>query len=212
MNSRHFPHPACFWILCGVIVLAACSPAPAAVATPTTTPTILPPTAPPVATSTPTPTQVLLQMDATTPPVLSRCDGLSGALELQVLVGPAEAAGMEPFAVGQIPFTVGPDPDYPLQGGGPVTYEQVQQEDWGTYTVRLDLDTTLDGRCAGQPGDENLEITVQMSGDQMVEVRAAGFSGDYPWSGNTRQQLVFPLEEGSSQSGEGYRYVLHLDR
>ena len=41
-----------------------------------------------------------------TPSGSSRCDSLNGELELQVLVGPAEVVGLEPLAIGSIPFSV----------------------------------------------------------------------------------------------------------
>jgi hypothetical protein len=55
----------------------------------------------------------------------------------------------------------------------------------------------------------NLALTV--SGEQMVEVRAEGFSGDYPWSGTHEFSLSFPAEEGASAEGEGWVFVLHLN-
>ena len=44
----------------------------------------------------------------------------------------------------------------------------------GTFTVSLDMEATLDGECEGTSGSEVLNITIEMSGGQMVEVRAEG--------------------------------------
>lgn len=143
----------------------------------------------------------------------SRCAGLSGELEMQVLVGPAEVAGLEPFAIGAIPFSVlNTEGAYIIQGGGPISYYDVLEEEWGTYTVRLDMDTTIGGECGGEPGSEALEMIIEMTGEQMLEVRAEGFSGDYPWSGTNQFELSFPLEEGSAAEGEGWAFILHLNK
>ena len=165
---------------------------------------------------TPTPTStltVVVPLIVTpSPKPESRCEDLSGTLEIQVLVGPAEAAGLEPFAVGEIPFSVLAEAGtYRVQGGGPISYQEVLSEEWGTYTVSLDMDTTIDGQCGGDARSEALNIAVEMSGEQMLEVRADGFSGDYPWSGTTTVDLTFPLEEGNMQEGEGRAFILHLD-
>lgn len=145
------------------------------------------------------------------PPVASRCAGLSGSLEMQILVGPADVVGLTPVSVGSIPFSVVPDwVNYLVQGGGGVTYEETLTEDWGTYSVSLDMAGTLDGECRGEPGSEELNITVEMSGEQMVEVRAEGFQGDYPWSGMHSLNLNFPLEDGAMLEGEGWTFILHL--
>ncbi len=119
---------------------------------------------------------------------------------------------MEPFAVGEIPFSVQDEGGiYSVQGGGPISYQEVLEEAWGTYTVSLDMDTTINGQCAGDAGSEQLHMNIEMSGDQLLEVRADGFSGDYPWSGTTMISLDFPMEEGNMQSGEGWAFLLHLN-
>lgn len=162
--------------------------------------------------STPTPTSGGL-IEVAPPSDPSRCDGLSGALEIQILVGPAEAVGMEPVAVGELPFSVASeDGAYLIQGGGGVSYQQTMTEVWGTYSVSLNMAGTLQGECSGEPGSEILDVTVEMSGEQMVEVRAEGFSGDYPWSGSHTMELSFPLEEGATAEGEGWAFVLHLSK
>jgi hypothetical protein len=69
---------------------------------------------------------------------------------------------------------------------------------------------TFEGECIGEPGSEELEIITEMSGEQIVEVRADGFQGDYPWSGTHTLYLTLPLEEGAVVEGEGCAFVLHL--
>ena len=144
---------------------------------------------------------------------INRCEGLSGALEMQVLVGPAEAAGMEPVAVGDIPFSVVTNGStHAIQGNGDISYQQVLEKEWGTYSVILDLNVIISGECSGVSGSEMLNTTVEVSGEQVVEVRSDGFSGDYPWSGTHQLELTFPLEEGVSAEGEGWLFILHLNK
>lgn len=180
-------------------------PPPAPTPTPTSMPAALP-SATPTATPTP-PTGAIL---ATPEPPTSLCDGLSGEIEVRVLVGPAEAVGLEPFAVGNIPFTVttGEEPRV-VQGGGSISYADVLVEDWGTYEVTLDLQTTVDGECAVGVDGEELRITLRMTGQQMVEVDADRFHGEYPWVGEASFDLSFPIVEGATAQGEGWAFVLH---
>lgn len=200
MNSIRSQGWVMFWILSFMIVMVACSQ--------TSDPSL-----PPTATPTPTPPGGGGPLLEPTPEVVSRCQGLSGELEMLVLVGPAEAAGLEPFAVGVIPFTVQSNGGvHSIQGGGPIFYQEVLAEEWGTYTVRLEMDTTIGGECVGDEGSEKLNFVIDMSGEQMLEVRAEGFSGDYPWSGSHQSNLSFPLEEGSTAEGEGWAFVLHLNK
>jgi hypothetical protein len=132
---------------------------------------------------------------------------------MQVVVGPAEVVGLEPVAVGVIPFSVQSDGgNHTIQGGGPLTYQDVLTEEWGTYTVTFDMDTTVSGECFGVEGSESLEFLIEMAGKQMLEVRADGFTGDYPWSGSHKSDLSFPLEEGSTAEGDGWAFVLHLNQ
>lgn len=162
----------------------------------------------PIEPSTPTPTPTIIGVG-----VSNRCNGLSGELEMMVIVGPAEAVGLEPFAVGEIPFTVVSDGEfYIVQGGGPLSYHDVLGATWGTYTVSLDMETTVEGECVGIEGSEVLNIAVEMSGEQMVEVRADGFQGDYPWAGTQELDLSFPLEDGAMAEGTGWAFVLHLNQ
>ena len=166
------------------------------------------------ATPTPTPTPTAGPMEAPptpTPSVTSRCQGLSGALEVQVLVGPAEVVGLEPVAVGEVPFAVTTEqPPYYVEGQAPISYEAVLEEEWGTYSVNMDLDMAVSGECSGEDGSEQLDLLLEMSGEQMVEVQAEGFHGKYPWSGTQARDLAFPLEEGAAAEGEGWVVVLHL--
>ena len=186
MNSIRSQGRAVFWILGFLVIVVACGQ-------------IADPSLSPTATPTPTSPGGGGQLLEPTPEVVSRCQGLSGEFEMMVLVGPAEAAGLEPFAVGGIPFTVQSNGGaHSIQGGGPIFYEEVLTEEWGTYTVRLEMDTMLGGECVGDEGSETLNFVVDMSGDQILEVRAEGFSGDYPWSGSHQLNLSFPLEEGAT--------------
>lgn len=141
----------------------------------------------------------------------SRCNGNSGSLEMQVLAGPAKAVGLEPFAVGNIPFSITKNGQiYAIQGTGDISYHQILEESWGTYTVTLDMSADVSGECIGDSGNEILDMTVEVSGDQLVEVRSEGFSGDYPWSGTHQLKLNLPLVEGASAEGEGWAFILHL--
>jgi hypothetical protein len=143
--------------------------------------------------------------------ITNRCEGLNGSLELQVLVGPSDAVGLEPLAVGEIPFSVINDGgSYTVQGGGNLTYEDILEEEWGTYTVKFYMDTIVAGICALTDAGEKLNMNLKASGDQMVEVRAEGFQGDYPWTGTHEFDLIYPLEEGATQEGEGWMLVLHI--
>jgi hypothetical protein len=189
-----------------VILMMACSYPSRLSSTPT-----LDPFSPSTGSITPTPTEA--SQGASQVPVASRCDGLSGELEMQVLVGPAEVAGLEPYAVGTIPFYVVTEGEtYIVQGGGAISYQQVLEAVWGTYTVSLDMQSTIDGECRGEDGSEELNITIEVSGEQMIEVRAEGFQGDYPWTGTHELNLSFPLEDGAIAEGEGWIFVLHLSQ
>ena len=55
-----------------------------------------------------------------------------------------------------------------------------------------------------------VNMTVETCGEQMVEIRADGFSGDYPWSGKHMLNLTFSLESGLSAEGESWAFILHL--
>jgi hypothetical protein len=182
-----------FLVLCLATLLAACGGTPTPEAGPTSQPpTAKPPdaasTAPATATTTatvptaeaatvtpsPTPTaQSLVQPATPSPSVVSRCQGLGGTLEVQVLVGPAEAVGLEPVSVGDVPFTVtAQQPPYWVEGQAPISYEAVLEEKWGTYTVSMDLELAVSGECTGEAGSERLDLVMDMSGEQLVVVEA----------------------------------------
>jgi hypothetical protein len=136
---------------------------------------------------------------------------LAGQLEIQVLVGPAEAVGLEPVAVGNVPFTVTTsDPPHLVEGQGPISYEATLAQQWGTYTVTMDMETAVQGECSGEAGSEQLTLVLEMTGEQLVVVEAEGFQGEYPWEGTQTRDLAFPLEEGATAEGEGWAVVLHL--
>jgi hypothetical protein len=145
------------------------------------------------------------------PSVASRCQGLGGTLEVQVLVGPADAVGLEPVAVGEVPFMVTTQQaPYSVEGQAPIAYEATLEEEWGTYAVNMDLEMAVSGECKGEAGSELLDLVLDMSGEQLVVVDAEGFHGEYPWSGAHTLNLSFPLQEGATAQGEGWVVVLHL--
>lgn len=197
-----------------LLVLAACqpsaSPTPTATPTPSPTGTAAPVRGAPTATPTPTPPSPGPGAPPTPTAPTSQCDGLSGEIEVQVLVGPAEVVGLEPHAVGEVPFSVtGGAGTYVVQGGGAISYADILVEEWGTYAVTMDLQVTITGECVGVAGDERLRVTLEMSGEQMVEVTAEGFHGEYPWAGTHSFDLTFPLVEGATAQGEGWSFVLY---
>lgn len=166
----------------------------------------------PAATPTPTPLPPMDKPATPTPPD-SPCAGLSGEIEVSILVGPSDAVGLEPRAVGNVPFAVTTaEPPYLLQGSGPINYADILTEQWGTYEVTMDMQLIIQGECSSTEDSTVLQMSLEMSGSQMVEVTAEGFHGEYPWSGTHNFDLVFPLEEGATIEGEGYSFVLHLNK
>ena len=218
--------------LCLVALLAACggnptpeaeptsqlphtsAPDPTSTATATALPTATTVPTVPAATATPTPTptpEPVVLPPTAVPPAASRCQGLAGTLEVQVLAGPAEAVGLGPVAVGNVPFAVTTQQaPYLVAGQAPISYDATLEEKWGTYTVSMDLDMAVSGECKGEAGGEVLDLVLDMSGEQLVVVDAEGFHGEYPWSGNHTLDLSFPLQEGATAQGEGWVVVLHL--
>ncbi|MBN1305201.1 MAG: hypothetical protein JXA13_12265 [Anaerolineales bacterium] len=145
-------------------------------------------------------------------PARNRCKDLSGSLEMQLLVGPAEVVGLEPLAIGRIPFMVVPEgAGYAITGDGPITYQDVLEEEWGTYTVSFDLQVVITGTCQGDEQTGALMMVVTTDGEQLVEVRAEGYQGDFPWAGSHEFELSFPIEEGAAVQGEGWAFVLHVN-
>jgi len=171
-------------------------------------------TLPPSPTITSTPTAVIGDSSfPTATPIPNRCDGLSGNLEMQVLVGPSEVVGLEPVAIGNIPFTVTSDGGaYLVQGGGLIDYQDVLEKKWGTYSVEFNLEAVLSGDCQGDAQNGTLNMVVESSGEQFVEVDAEGYHGEFPWEGTNTFNVSFPIEEGSTAEGEGWSFVLHLDK
>jgi hypothetical protein len=143
----------------------------------------------------------------------SRCEGLSGEIEMQVLVGPAEVVGLEPVAIGRIPFSVVSEGGvHTVQGGGSLSYEDVLAKEWGTYSVFFDMQAAVSGTCETDEHSGVLDLTIETIGEQMVEIQAEGYSGYFPWSGTQTFPLSFPIEEGASAEGEGWAFVLHLNQ
>lgn len=164
------------------------------------------------ATSTPTPTALAVAdpPTPTTPPSL--CEGLSGELEIQILVGPSEAVGLEPVSVGSIPFAVTTDQQpYLLQGSSSFDYADILIKEWGTYDVTMEMAGFITGTCVVDDQAGGLEISLELSGSQVLVVTADGFSQTYPWEGTLPFVYTFPLEEGAALEGEGYSIVLHLN-
>ena len=163
-------------------------------------------------TKTPTPDPIIDTFpSATASP--DQCSNLSGELELQVLMGPAEVAGLEPVAIGTIPFsTVLDEGVYTVSGNGIITYNDTLEEAWGTYTVEFDGEVWISGECDSEGGGPSvqLDLVITTTGDQMVKVRSDGFNGDYPWSGSHEFNLTFPISNGASAEGEGWVFLLHI--
>ncbi|MCD6426000.1 MAG: hypothetical protein J7L35_10925 [Anaerolineales bacterium] len=179
-----------------LLIISSCSDQPAVVEDPKPTPT---------------PTKVMQEVPPTQTATPSKCEGLSGEVEVQILVGPADAVGLEPHTVGSIPFAVTTDePPYLLQGGGGLEYGDILIEEWGTYEVTMNLDFVITGNCEDDKAGGALNMLVEGTGSQLVVVNAEDFHGEYPWEGTVPFDFNFPLEEGASFEGEGYAFVLHL--
>ena len=218
----------CFVILgLSLILLAACGSSPTARPGLHPAPTDTPPaTEVPTVTPIPATTEALpaspTPTETATPPVVgsgptatqqvsNRCAGTSGELEIRVLAGPGAAVGLEPYAIGQVPFSITTNQaPYLVAGGGPISYGDVLVEKWGTYEVSMDLDFAVEGECLSGVNGEQLDLILEMTGEQMVKVDAGQFQGDYPWSGTTSLPVSLPLEDGASAQGEGWVIVLHL--
>ena len=146
-------------------------------------------------------------------PSVNHCEGLKGYLELQILVGPAEAVGLEPVTVGEIPFSVVQGGDtYQVEGGGPLeSFSDVLTAEWGTYTVTFEGDTSVSGDCISSDDTAILTLMVEMTGDQNVEIIYEGTQMNYPWSGTNQIETSLPVVDGAQQSGEGWIIILHLN-
>lgn len=191
-----------------VLVCISCAANPAGTAAPSAT------LQAPVVTAEKTPTLPMMG-GATVPPTQSVdiCAGLGGSLEMQVLVGPADAVGLEPVAVGNVPFSiVSSDGANIAQGSGSINYQNVLVEVWGTYTVSFDMVASVSGGCVASEQGGVLNLTISTSGEQLVEVEAEGFQGSYPWAGSPEISISLPIEEGAMAEGEGWVFVLHLNQ
>lgn len=118
-------------------------------------------------------------------------------------------AGLEPVAVGQIPFsTSGSAAPFTVSGSGTIDYADTLEKEWGTYTVNLNMQAIITGSCSGAAGIELLDLVIEMTGEQLVIVTAEGFQQEYPWSGTHTFALQFPVVNGASNEGEGWSYTL----
>ena len=97
---------------------------------------------------TPTPTEVFSEAPVTPEFPPSPCEGRAGEIEVQVLVGPADAVGLSHHSVGSIPFSLTTDESpFLVQGGGDIDYGETLVEEWGTYEVKMVMQITIDGEC-----------------------------------------------------------------
>ena len=142
------------------------------------------------------------------------CEGLTGTLELQLLIGPSEAVGLEPTTTASIPFsveTVGES--YLVSSSGPVDYyEDVYEAEWGSFTVTFEGETVISGECLSQDDRSQLNILLEMAGEQIVTIIVEGTETTFPWSGTPTINASFPLMDGAQAQGEGWQLILHLNR
>ncbi|MDF1520814.1 MAG: hypothetical protein RQ728_09970 [Brevefilum sp.] len=140
------------------------------------------------------------------------CDGLSGTLELQILVGPSEIVGLEPTSVGEIPFEVISDGEiFTITGFGPMDYYvETESYEWGTYTVTFEGDAVVSGDCMSRENGGDLNVNIELIGEQNLEVNVEGTTSNYPWSGVPQMTVNFPIEDGAMREGEGWVLILHL--
>ena len=206
------------WLLLAALILTLCmmacsltsEPEPGE-ATSTATATRAAPEKPPDPTPTPTPPPQAPAPTATLPEP-GPCEGVAGEIEVKILVGPAEVVGLEPHAVGAIPFSVTTTAaPYLVQGGGDISCADILQEEWGTYEVTLNMQATVGGECVPGSSGGELQLALELSGSQLLVVESPDFHGEYPWEGTVPFDLVLPLEEGASMEGEGWAFVLHLN-
>lgn len=196
-----------------VLLVVACSPAPPAgpTAKPSPTLTAIPTAAPHTATPTVTATPTTTPTAAAAAQQVSPCQGLAGSLEIQILVGPSDAVGLEPQAVGTLPWQVTTEtPPYRLSGNTSISYQDTLARDWGTFDVQMEMTMTADGTCE-EVGDGSLTMTITMEGQQLVTVTSEGFNAEYPWAGTQTRIVTFPIQDGAMASGEGWAFVLHLN-
>lgn len=143
----------------------------------------------------------------------SPCEGLSGSIEVRILVGPAAVVGLETHAVGSVPFSVTPGgPPYGVEGGGHISFHDQLIEDEIVYDVTFEADIALDGTCEDTPGSMQLVLDLDMAWNQVVEVTAPDFHQVYPMAGDHAVIVTLPLIDGASASvgGEDMEVVLRL--
>jgi len=140
------------------------------------------------------------------------CKGLMGTLELQLLIGPSEAVGLEPYTFATIPFTVTvEEDDYLIEGGGPIDYyENILEAEWGSFSVIFDGEIITTGVCDPENSGQ-LNFELEMIGEQIVEVVVDGSTTTFPWSGTPSINVSFPIENGAEKSGEGWILVLRIN-
>ena len=141
------------------------------------------------------------------------CEGLTGTLEMQLLIGPSEAVGLTPFAFAAIPFAVVTSGNvYLVEGNGPVEYyEDTLTAEWGSYTVQFEGETAVSGTCVADSGTGALNVYLEMDGQQTVIIVVEGTETTYPWTGTPTVTASFPIANGAEFGGEGWNLILHLD-
>ena len=177
-------------------------------ATPTPTPTAInSPTGEKTKTVTPAAPGLLTPEITLTP---SPCKGLSGELEVEVLVGPAAAVGMPPFSIGVIPFTVSSQEPYTMQGKTHLSYNKTVYIGPNSYTVTLELDAVLTGECGVDNGINSLNMAVTLSGEQNIVAVIELVPHTFPWKGTTTINASLPIQDGATANGEVWIFILHL--
>lgn len=160
-------------------------------------------------TATPTPTSLPAAVSTVIPENSSQCQGLKGEIEVKILVGPASSAGLEPLAVGSVPFSViSEEIPFQVEGSGNIDYQDVLAEEWGTYTVSMNMDMQIQGECVEDSNTPQLILKISGTGEQMTEINVGGNIQQYPWSGTNVIDANFPLQVGAISEGEGYSFVL----
>lgn len=206
----------------------------AATSTPTLTPTSLPtntlppPTPEPSATftaipptpvpPTPTVTPLPVMMETATPlPTqassssgTSRCYGLNGRLEVRAYVPEAAGVGLEPFSIGEIPFSVVTNyVPYRIQGKSKLVYKGKTEEDWGSYKGDINMMGSVTGQCLTGEHDGELRLNVALSGNRLIVVRSRGYNKQFPWSGGNNIPITLFLSEGYTYTTDEWVFVLH---
>ena len=141
------------------------------------------------------------------------CEGLTGNLELQLLIGPSDAVGLAPTTAARIPFAVETvDGTYLVSGSGPVDYyEDVYEAEWGSFSVTFEGETTIKGECISHEDRNELDIQLEMTGEQIVTIIVEGTETTFPWSGTPTIDASFPLVDGAQAQGEGWQLILNLN-